>query len=71
MTNFSNCSMEPAEITIRLVDSKTEYKIFGYALRGEKDGKPTTELFHADRRRTNPVMIVPIENIAEITAVFK
>jgi hypothetical protein len=63
--------MEPAEITMRLVDGNTEYKIFGYTVRGEKDGKPTTELYHADRRRTNPVMVVPVENIAEITAVFK
>lgn len=69
MKNFSNCEMTSAMINLRLKGGIADYKICGYAINQEVNGRECIILQPADLR-CRAAMIVPVENVASITCTF-
>ena len=69
MKKFSNCEMISAMINLRLKGGVADYKICGYAITENVNGRECVVLQPTDLRRS-PAMIVPIENVASITCTF-
>ena len=69
MKHFSNCEMISAMINLRLKGGIADYKICGYAINKNVNGRECVVLQPTDLRR-RPAMIIPVENVASITCTF-